>query len=186
MAVIHKQTTSLIIKLIDHQDLNLKLTKETVDDYILTKQNLSWRTFNDYSQFCQINETNLCSDDCKQKNLLNTTSTFMFLALHTKRKRGRPKKQKAALFYQNDCDLSSSENESNPEQAVMTSKDVIVEQEPPSDSVIEKEYVTEATVKATVEATVDLPRKRGRPKKFFLSTNKCSIEITKYLQIFKY
>ncbi|RNA30004.1 hypothetical protein BpHYR1_010287 [Brachionus plicatilis] len=73
-------------------------------------------------------------------------------------KRGRPKKQKAAQFYQNDCDLSSSENESNPEQAV-------VEQEPPSDSVIAKEYVTEASVQVTVETTVDLPRKRGRPKK---------------------
>ncbi|RNA05128.1 hypothetical protein BpHYR1_018572 [Brachionus plicatilis] len=73
-------------------------------------------------------------------------------------KRGRPKKQKAAPFYQNDCDLSSSEIESNPEQAG-------VEQEPPSDSVIAKEYVTEATVQATVETTVDLPRKRARPKK---------------------
>ncbi|RMZ97193.1 hypothetical protein BpHYR1_035571 [Brachionus plicatilis] len=76
------------------------------------------------------------------------------ISIGQKRKRVRPKKQKAALFYQNDCDLSSSENESNPEQAV-------VEQEPPSDSVNEKESVTEATG----EATVDLPRKRGRPKK---------------------
>ncbi|RNA16257.1 hypothetical protein BpHYR1_007871, partial [Brachionus plicatilis] len=54
--------------------------------------------------------------------------------------------------------MSSSENESNPEQAV-------VEQEPLSDSVIEKEYVAEATVQTTVKATVDLPRKRGRQKK---------------------
>ncbi|RNA02417.1 hypothetical protein BpHYR1_014821, partial [Brachionus plicatilis] len=70
------------------------------------------------------------------------------ISIGQKRKRGRPKKQKAALFYPNDCDLSSSENESNPEQAV-------VKQQSPSDSVIE----------ATVQATVDLPRKRGRPKK---------------------
>ena len=58
------------------------------------------------------------------------------------------------MFYQNDCELSSSENESNPEPAV-------VEQEPPSDLVIEKEYAVEATV----EATMILPRKRGRLKK---------------------
>ncbi|RNA44864.1 hypothetical protein BpHYR1_038198 [Brachionus plicatilis] len=76
------------------------------------------------------------------------------ISIGQKRKRSRPKKQKAALFYSNDCDLSNSENESDPEQAV-------VEQEPPSDSVIEKEYFAEATV----QATVDLPRKRGRPKK---------------------
>ncbi|RNA28912.1 hypothetical protein BpHYR1_040067, partial [Brachionus plicatilis] len=153
-----------------HQDLNLKLTKETVDDYILTKQNLSWRKFNDYSQFCQINETILCSDDWKQSKCNCREFAKHYICIHVlglaysyklciipekaktnsigqKRKRGRPKKQKAALFYQNDCDLNSSENEEI--------------QEPPSDSVIEKESVTEATV----EATVDLPRKRGRPKK---------------------
>ncbi|RNA41224.1 hypothetical protein BpHYR1_004779 [Brachionus plicatilis] len=50
--------------------------------------------------------------------------------------------------------MSSSENESKTEQAV-------VEQGPPSDSVIKKEYVAETTV----QATVDLPRKRGKPKK---------------------
>ncbi|RNA09486.1 hypothetical protein BpHYR1_009455 [Brachionus plicatilis] len=92
----------------------------------------------------------------------------MFLALHTftsfafsqkkqklfqlarNAKEKDPKKQKAALFYQNDCDLDSSENESDLEQAV-------VEQEPPSELIVdEKAYVADATV----EATVDLPRKR--------------------------
>ena len=54
------------------------------------------------------------------------------------------------MFYQNDCDLDSSENESDLEQAV-------VEQEPPNESiVVEKTYFA--------EASVDLP-KRGRPKK---------------------
>ncbi|RNA17994.1 hypothetical protein BpHYR1_012097 [Brachionus plicatilis] len=66
------------------------------------------------------------------------------------------------MFYQNDCDFNSSENESDLEQAV-------VEQEPLSNSVIKKAYVAEVTVEGTVEdtveATVDLPRKRGRPKK---------------------
>ncbi|RNA27082.1 hypothetical protein BpHYR1_001958 [Brachionus plicatilis] len=32
------------------------------------------------------------------------------ISIGQKRKRGRPKKQKVALFYPNDCDLSSSEN----------------------------------------------------------------------------
>ncbi|RNA36211.1 hypothetical protein BpHYR1_033700 [Brachionus plicatilis] len=87
------------------------------------------------------------------ENLLKTTYAFMFLALHN-RKTKKPK----ALFYQNDCDLNSSENESDFKQAVF-------EQEPPSDSVIEKAHVAEATVEDTVKATVDLPGKRGRQKK---------------------
>ncbi|RNA36221.1 hypothetical protein BpHYR1_015852 [Brachionus plicatilis] len=56
----------MVVFFIAIKNLNLKLTKTTVDDYILKKLNLSWRTFNDYSQLDQINETNLCSDDWKQ------------------------------------------------------------------------------------------------------------------------
>ncbi|RNA16692.1 hypothetical protein BpHYR1_051610 [Brachionus plicatilis] len=101
------------------------------------------------------------------ENLLKTTTAFVILALHTKRKRGRPKKQKVALFYQNDCNLNSSDNESNLEQAA-------VEQVPPIESiVVEKAYVVEATV-----VDVDLPRKRGRPKK---STTQFTISLTKKL-----
>ncbi|RMZ96669.1 hypothetical protein BpHYR1_030905, partial [Brachionus plicatilis] len=131
----------------------------------------------DYSQFCQINETNLCSDDWKQRKcnfrefaknydcihvlgltyryklciLLEEVKTISFGQI---RKRGRPKKQKAALFYQNDCNLKSSENESDLKQAA-------VEQEPPDESiVVEKACVAEATV-----VDVNLPRKRERLKK---------------------
>ncbi|RNA41469.1 hypothetical protein BpHYR1_010467 [Brachionus plicatilis] len=72
----------------------------------------------------------------------------------SKAQKSKTKKQKAALFYQNDCNLDSSDNNSDLEQAA-------VEQEPPNESiVVEKAYVAEATV-----FYVDLPRKRGRPKK---------------------
>ncbi|RNA33099.1 hypothetical protein BpHYR1_011578 [Brachionus plicatilis] len=86
-----------------------------------------------------INETNLCSDDWKQSKCNCREFAKHYICIHVlglayryklciipeeaktisisqKRKRGRPKKQKAALFYQIDCDLSSSKNESNPEQ----------------------------------------------------------------------
>ena len=43
-----------------------QLTSNMKTDYNLTHQNLFWRTFNDYSQFCQINETNLWSAAWKQ------------------------------------------------------------------------------------------------------------------------
>ncbi|RNA15285.1 hypothetical protein BpHYR1_007005 [Brachionus plicatilis] len=73
----------------------------------------------------------------------NCHTICLIIQYNTKLKRGRPRKQKAALFYQNDCDLNSSENESDLEQAV-------VEQELPSNSVIEKAYVAEATVEAII------------------------------------
>ncbi|RNA09552.1 hypothetical protein BpHYR1_050544, partial [Brachionus plicatilis] len=76
------------------------------------------------------------------------------ISIGQKRKRGRSKKQKAALFYQNDCNLNYLDNESVLEQAA-------VEQEPSKESIcVEKVFVAEATV-----VDVDLPRKQGRPKK---------------------
>ncbi|RNA26303.1 hypothetical protein BpHYR1_025360 [Brachionus plicatilis] len=64
-----------------------------------------------------------------------------------------------------DIDQEDVERQKRQTKKTKSSSPAVVEQEPPSDSVIAKEYVTEATVQATVETTVDLPRKRGRPKK---------------------
>ena len=103
------------------------LTKESALEYIEKKRKLSWQSFDDYYKSTWILQTYLDRTDWRnsfcncvafQKNykcihviglayrykLIDIPQEAKNIQIGQKRRKGRPKKQKKALFYQNDIE----------------------------------------------------------------------------------